>query len=157
MTATYDCIATTTLGSAQSSVTFSSISGSFTDLVLIWSGTGTTTAGFNIEFNSDATAGNYSFSRIYGNGSSAISDRGTSAQNWNGIHTAQSMGILQIQNYANATTFKTTLTRNQYQDIVLAAVGLWRSTSAINQVKLTIGSGSINSGSTFTLYGIKAE
>lgn len=152
---TYTPIATTTLGSAQASVTFSSISGSYTDLVLVWRGTGTL-AGLNIEFNSDSTASNYSFTRIYGDGSSATSDRATSAQNWNGINTAQSMGIYHIQNYSNTTTYKTTLTKNQYQSVVLAIVGLWRSTNAINQVKLTIGSGLIDSGSTFTLYGITA-
>jgi hypothetical protein len=36
MTATYEKIATTTLGSAQADITFSSISGAYTDLVIIY-------------------------------------------------------------------------------------------------------------------------
>ena len=54
MTATYDCIATTTLGSDQASVTFSAISGNYTDLVIVGNGALTAGAGtLFIRFNSD--------------------------------------------------------------------------------------------------------
>ena len=53
MTATYEKIATTTLGSSQASVTFSSISGSYTDLVLISDSTvASGSDGVRLRFNS---------------------------------------------------------------------------------------------------------
>ncbi len=61
MPATYEPLATTTLGSAASSVTFSSISGSYTDLVVVFSGTaGGGNSNLILTFNSD-TGSNYSW------------------------------------------------------------------------------------------------
>jgi len=64
-------------------------------------------------------------------------------------------------NYSNTTTYKTLLTRaNQASNGVDACVGLWRSTAAINAVSIATtaygGSSSVQTGSIFTLYGIKA-
>ena len=73
---TYTPIATNTLGSAQASVTFSSISGSYTDLVLIINA-GTSDASEQdclIRVNGD-TGSNYSATYMYGTGSSAASGR----------------------------------------------------------------------------------
>lgn len=157
MAITYEPIATQTLGSATATVTFSSISGTYTDLVLVWTGINSTDAGVNYSFNSNTTASDYSFTRLYGDGSSATSDRATSARNFNGISgSTQSMNIAHIQNYSNTTTFKTTLIRNNYGPIVLSCVGLWRKTDAISSIALSATGGSFNTGSTFTLYGIKS-
>ena len=65
MATTYTPIATTTLGSGQTSVTFSSISGTYTDLILIASASNTGGAtNIRLQFNGD-TATNYSSTRIY--------------------------------------------------------------------------------------------
>lgn len=168
MTATYDCIATTTLGSDTAVVTFSSISGSYTDLVLIIQAATTTTA-FDIRarFNSDSGS-NYSITYMAGTGSSAISGR-YSNRNFAELDVyafpdttlGNSVHIVQIMNYSNTTTYKTYLARaNQAPvDGVQATVGLWRSTSAITRIDISpYGSVyNLKSGSTFTLYGIKAE
>ena len=74
---TYSTIATTTLGTAQSSVTFNSFSG-YTDIIVVCnlaisSGTGNS----KIQFNSD-TGSNYSGTTVEGTGSSAVSSRYTS-------------------------------------------------------------------------------
>jgi hypothetical protein len=54
MAKTYEPIATTTLSSAQSSVTFSSISGSYTDLVLVSNVSGSGgNANLRVTLNSD--------------------------------------------------------------------------------------------------------
>ena len=166
MALTYDKIATTTLGSAQSSVTFSSISGSYTDLILIANAQGAsapTSRDPGIRFNSD-TGSNYSYTGLTGNGSSASSFRSTN-------QTAGACGfvfpttnfetiIMHIQNYSNSTTYKTAVFRNSYaSSLVGAGVNLWRSTAAITSITILgsdLGSINIASGSSFTLYGVKA-
>jgi hypothetical protein len=70
-TPTYTPIATTTLGTAAASVTFSSISGSYTDLVLIIAGVQSVADVPYIQFNSD-TATNYSRTQLSGDGSSVL-------------------------------------------------------------------------------------
>ncbi len=165
MAVTYEPIATNTLTGTTSSVTFSSISSSYTDLVLITFSKGTV-QGENLflEFNSDSGT-NYSSTYLYGTGSSAISGRGSN-QNGLIVGTADSAGfitiITNIMNYANTTTYKSAISRTNdtagLYPAVGARAGLWRSTSAISSIKIyTGGGGSWSSGSTFTLYGIKAS
>jgi hypothetical protein len=163
MPITYEPIATTTLGSAASSVTFSSISGSYTDLVLVvsatWSGSSNSSFGFRL--NSD-TGSNYSITQLYGNGSSASSGRSsnqTKAVIGQINPTEFGTTIFQFQNYSNATTYKTTLSRSNVAGVItLAGVALWRNTAAITQIDLEYfdTAGTFDTGSTFTLYGIKS-
>ena len=161
MTATYEKIATNTLGSAAASNTFSSISASYTDLILIAVTTNTSGAtNMTVQFNGD-TGSNYSRTLINGNGSSATSSRISSTRLFVGDvgnPSIPSVVILQFMNYSNTTTYKTALSRYGEADIqVGATVGLWRSTSAINSITVNSDSNNFATGSTFTLYGIKAE
>lgn len=158
MPTTYEPIATTTLSSAQTSVTFSSISGSFTDLVLVWAGT----SGGNdirLRFNSD-TGTNYSYTRIFGDGSAVYSDRDTNQTNAPATLGGMTNGnsIVYLNNYSNTTTFKTAMARanNTQGGYVGVWFNLWRSTSAITTITALVLAGTISSGTTFTLYGIKA-
>jgi hypothetical protein len=164
MTVTYEKIATTTLGSDQATITFSTISGSYTDLVLVENGKVTSGASYSrIRFNSD-TGSNYSGTYLSGNGTAAATERfsnmtfmvvaSLAAVETNFNHNA----IINIQNYSNSTTYKTILARlNNAAAATDAAVGLWRDTSAITSIEYYLNSGSWATGSTFTLYGIKAE
>lgn len=159
MTATYDCIATTTLGSAQSSITFSSISGAYTDLILICHVKYTANPSYaGIRFNGDS-AGNYSNTLLRGNGSSATSSRNSNAgQIVGGSYTTGfTVDRFNIMNYSNSTTNKTVLRRGDQSDETGAAVGLWRNTNAITSVSYIIDTGNLDTGSTFALYGVKAE
>jgi hypothetical protein len=155
--ATYEPIATTTLGSAQATVTFSSISGSYTDLVLVISavaGGGSV----RVELNADS-ATNYSRTFLVGDGSSATSGRSSNASLFylTAGTSNPSATIAHFMNYSNTTTFKTIISRgNDANSATIANVNLWRSTSAINSIKLTAETGNISTGSTFTLYGIAA-
>jgi hypothetical protein len=158
MPATYEPIATTTLGSAQSSVSFTSISGSYTDLVLIVQGKVTATAAAKLQVNSD-TSGNYSQTRIDGNGSSATSDRTSNAGETfpGGGSFTDGMFIAHFMNYSNTTTYKTILTRyGNASSNVFATVGMWRNTNAITSIQVGLNTSTYVAGSTFTLYGIKA-
>lgn len=163
MAITYEPIATTTLGSAQTSTTFSSISGSYTDIVIVANVNGSSTnADFGLRFNSD-TGSNYSATAVDGTGSAASSWRRSNQTemlfNNNAYITANSFTtavIISVQDYSNTTTNKTVLTRfNNAGNGVTATVGLWRNTAAINSITLLATNSGFGSGSTFTLYGIK--
>jgi hypothetical protein len=155
MAKTYEPIETETLGTTESSVTFSSIPGTYTDLVLVFAGTVGILDNNNVTFNGD-TGSNYSVTRLVGNGSTASSSRGSNlnAIQCGEIATSQSNDIIQIQNYSNSTTYKTLIHRsNNTSQFLKASVGLWRNTAAITSITITNG-GTYQIGSTFTLYGI---
>lgn len=160
MTATYDCIATTTLGSNQTSVTFSGISGSYTDLIIVSNFSLVASVNLVMTFNSD-TGSNYSETVMNGDGSTASSGRQSNATSIRtGFNTSgRTINRINIMNYSNTTTNKTALVRwdsasTSYTD---ARVGLWRNTAAITSITLSASSDNIVSGSTFALYGVKAE
>ena len=164
MTATYEKIATTTLGSSSATVDFTSISGSYTDLILIINCT-TASGGDDlyIRVNSD-TGSNYSLTQMSGDGSSTSSTRRTNFSRFmaDNSYPSTTEGFNQIVhfiNYSNTTTYKTFLSRaNRANHTTGTTVGLWRSTSAITSINLLLaGALSFASGSTFTIYGIKAE
>jgi hypothetical protein len=162
---TYTSIATQTLSSEIDTITFSSISGSYTDLVLVSSAKNNQSGNvtFRMRFNSDSSS-LYSYARIYGDGTSAASDR--SSQSFidigsiGGSATSSvfAPSIVNIMNYSNTSTFKTSLVRWQSQGTsaayVMGEVGLYRSTSAITTITLTAAGANFDTGSTFTLYGI---
>lgn len=161
MAATYDPIATQTLGSSATSVTFSSIPSTYTDLVLVYSAQNNASSAnvTTMRFNGD-TGTNYSDTYMYGNGTSAATGRdtnqsvmsagdipGTTGSTW-------SANIINVMNYSNTTTNKTAIMRHNTNGVTVASVGLWRSTSAINSI--TLIANTFSAGSTFSLFGIKA-
>jgi hypothetical protein len=160
---TYTPIATTTLGSAASSYTFSSIPSTYTDLVLVAVATvsGDSSTYIRVGNGSVDTGTNYSITNLGGSGSAASSGRLTneSALPWNRVtsNAAQTMYTFNIMNYSNSTTYKTILNRTNGTTGVEAIVGLWRSTAAINVLQIFASTGNtFNTGATFTLYGIAA-
>jgi hypothetical protein len=163
MTATYDKIATYTAPSAQASYTFTAIPNTYTDLILIVDGSlNSNVVGIGLRFNSD-TASNYSDTLLLGNGSSAASGRNSNQTfaniGYSGTSGARFINRAQIQNYSNSTTFKTTLARHdQPAEQTIAWLSVWRKTpEVINSVQVLADGSNFNTGSTFTLYGIKAE
>jgi hypothetical protein len=163
MASTYEKIATTTLGSAAATVSFSSISSAYTDLVLIATLKMNTVAeDVHMRFNGDSGS-NYSVTTLWGNGTTAGSVN-FSNQNQMRLNYATDPApaggtylIVNIQNYSNTTTYKTALSKiGLASDAVDTVVGLWRSTSALNTIKFTAGGVNFVTGSTFTIYGIQA-
>jgi hypothetical protein len=171
MPATYEPIVTTTLGSAASTITFSSIPSTYTDLRLVLTGkcihTSPTQGTIIARFNGD-TGSNYSYTWIYGNGSAATSSTASSLTGqrlWFAADTAisnlASLATLDIFNYAGST-FKTMLHEHSNDDTTAAiTVGrrvlLWRSTSAITSIELSnLSFTDYAAGTTATLYGIKS-
>ena len=154
---TYTPIATTTLGSAAASYTFSSIPSTYTDLVLIIN-PNSSVDNMNFRFNGD-TGTNYSNTWLFGSGSSALSTRGTNRTTIAGtVSGGWEIVRFQIMNYSNTTTYKSTLNRaDDAANYVGTNVGLWRSTAAINSVTIVAGGpGDLPAGLMATLYGITA-
>jgi hypothetical protein len=161
MPATYEPIATTTLGSAQATVTLSSIPATYTDLILVFRfDKSAADTGSRFTVNND-TGSNYSTTDVRGNGTAASSGRDstqTFGRYFRGLANtaADNIVIMQFMNYSNTTTYKTILTRANNANGTEANVNLWQSTSAINRIDIITASGTYSAGSTFTLYGIKA-
>jgi hypothetical protein len=161
-TGTYTLIASSTASGSSNSVTFSSIPGTYTDLVLVLSANVQTATDYlRLRINSD-TGSNYSYTFVYGTGSTAASSRQSNVTSviYNAINTGSSpnISIIQFMDYSNTTTNKTFLTRNTVPaNETNAFVALWRSTSAITSITIDGTDGrNFTSGSTFKLYGIEA-
>ncbi len=154
-------MASATLGAATTSVTFSSIPSTYTDLVVV-ANAATPSGGtvFSVRFNSD-TGSNYSATRLGGTGTTTFSDRSSSATSIAATILRSSSEpdgtyIIHIQNYANTNTYKTCLIRGNATQVGVTA-GLWRSTSAITSISFGGEfTADVIAGSTFNLYGILA-
>ena len=165
MPKTYEPIATSTLGSSATTVTFSSIPSTYSDLVIVGNmfNTSTTVRNVYVQFNGDTTS-SYSKTVLYGNGSGSVSARDTSSPAiyslaiLAGSTTEPASTIIHIMNYASTTTYKTALGRyNVTSNSVAETVGVWRKNDAITSITLTVDTSlNLAAGSTFTLYGIKA-
>jgi hypothetical protein len=156
---TYTPIATTTLGSSQTNVTFSSFAG-YTDIHLVISSfTASGSSNVAMQFNTD-TGNNYSFTRMYDNGSAVGSSRAANVpDNYIGdMGTTIATVIVDLMSYANTNVNKTCLVRsNVGGSNVQAWVNLWRNTGAITSIKIyNTGGQSFAAGSMFTLYGLAA-
>lgn len=163
MPATYEPIATTTLGSAAASITFSSIASSWTDIRLILTSSAASGTIYPVLVINDDNAGSsYSQTNLRADGATASSNRSTNAGSgwdfaYNGVTTTPSLLTADFMSYAGST-FKTCLITNSndrngsgYSD---RYVGLWRSTSAITKIAVVAGA-NFAIGTTATLYGIK--
>ena len=166
--ATYKPIATNTLTGTATSVTFSSIPSTYTDLVVVQTFPNSQTTGpyTAFQFNGD-TGTNYSSTYLVAYNGSLDGTGTTNIANirlGNSSYLANSVCITHIMNYANTTTYKTVVSRVNFGQPSAGMresainVGMWRSTSAINEVKILVAlsASSFVSGSTFTLYGIAA-
>lgn len=164
--ATYVSIASQTLTSAVTDITFSSISGAYTDLVLLASVKQSAAGGgIRFQFNSD-TGSNYSTTEL---GSYEGTVYTAQPANASGGYITYNVGvpinafaptIINFMNYSNSTTYKTTIaqmgnTSDNGRGIDLT-VNLWRNTAAITTIKMYLSANNFPVGSTFSLYGIAA-
>ena len=159
-TPTYLALATTTLSSSASSVTFSSISGSYRDLVLVANGTTAASNGYVVlQFNGD-TGSNYSNVFMTGFGSSTTeSIASTDAYIKRALMgNNQSNIIWQLLDYGATDKHKTVLSRSGSNGStnVAAAFGRWANTAAVTSIAISSEFSTFSSGSTFSLYGIEA-
>jgi hypothetical protein len=160
-TPTYTALANTTLGSSASSVTFSSISQNYRDLILVVTGKTSTNGPDSvlIRFNSDSGS-NYAYVRMLGTGTTASSYSGAD----NGIAigivsntTNQSTFIASIMDYSATDKHKTALSRSGLVDgFIFASAGRWSNTAAITSVQIIEPTQTLSAGMTLALYGVIA-
>jgi len=154
-TPTYDLIATTTLASSTSTVTFSSLPSTYRDLILIVEGFGSGGDSALLTLNGDTTNSNYSWTRIFGTGSgSPVSDTGTNREILN-QYTSRGTQILQIIDYSATNKHKTTLSRSSTgSTIVMSHASRWANTAAVTSVALSLGGSTFSASTTFSIYGV---
>lgn len=167
MALTYEPIATYTLTSATSDITFTSITNAYTDLVISISSISGSTSNPTVcvTFNGD-TSVSYSGTQFYwrssgtAGGNKNIDGSFISLQRAPGLHAVvggKTMFNIHIFDYANNVKYKSLLSQagNTNSGNSLE-VGNWRSTSPITSINLNASSTSWGVGTVYTLYGIKA-
>ncbi len=168
--ASFESIATTTLGSDTASVSFTSIVGTYQHLqvrlLTRLTATGTTPTDFRLNIN--GTTSTYRDHTLNGNGSTVTANNDTTTYFpiYNFPRAGQladtfGAAILDFHDYASTTKNKVFRMISGFDDNtagngqIWLYSGLWVSTSAITQLTFAPGSGNFKAGSTFALYGIK--
>lgn len=162
MAATHTLIQTITVGAGgAASIDFTSIPGTYTDLILYMSARSTDLRALNIKFNNTSTT--YTVRHLDGDGTSVTSNNNYLAGDATpSTATASVFGnnVYYIPNYAGSTQKSysvDSVTENNgttaYQHLT---AGLWNGTSAITQITFNIlSSGNFAQYSSASLYGIK--
>lgn len=158
-------LANLTLTGNQTTVTFSSISQSYRDLLLVSQLVMPTDNGnsFYYRFNGDSGT-NYSWVQMRGDGSSIFSNAATTqAQiaSAGSISTVPTSAIFSVLDYSATDKHKTALLRANVMwsadPNVMAVVGRWANTAAITSLTIILtGATGFAAGSTFALYGVSA-
>ena len=176
----YDSLATVTLSATTASITFAGIPSGYKHLQI--RGIHRTTGAYNVgdvymRVNSD-TGSNYSTHALVGDGTSAGAAGGasrTSVMGYdyynsigaNGLASAFAVCVIDILDYANTSKYKTMrflegreMNGNNTDGRVYFESGLWMNTAAINSITFSAlngagGSASLDTNTTFALYGVK--
>ena len=166
----YESIATTTLGSAQNTITFSSIPSTYKHLQIraIASASDSNIGSFLINVNSD-TGSNYAWHYLYGDGATAAA--GASASDGfirvinllgTGLASAFSAEVIDVLDYASTSKNKTFRMlgggdRNGSGGVHLQS-GVWLNTNAITSITFTsVSPYNFLQYTQFALYGIKGS
>ncbi len=164
-------IATTTLGGAAASISFTSIPGTYKHLWLVLTGRGDTAAvavNVKVRLQNDSSA-IYDDQQLYA-ANAAVNANENIAATWGQLGeiaaatgTANCAGMLDavFADYAGTTFYKTwrsvnsdhraLTTNNQY---ALMAAGHYRATGAITRLDVFTAAGNFATGTTATLYGM---
>jgi hypothetical protein len=155
-------IATTTLGTAANTISFSSIPATYTDLRIVLAASGVTTSGNEIRIEMNNDAANFGATFLTGNPATGVSSgRGTNTYgrlsgNSGTAGTGPFLVTADLFSYRGSTQ-KTLLADffpdNNGSGVVVKTVNLFLSTAAITQLTLRCD-GTFSIGTTATIYGI---
>jgi hypothetical protein len=162
---TYEPIQVITLTSDQNDITFTSIPNTYTDLVFVVqaqsTAAGSNSNGMRCRINGDSGT-NYSYTSMNsGSGRETNVDYFIPGEIPQTSNESRNLVIFSVMSYANTSILKTILSRGNMNQVTNTAIGLWRSTAAVTSVSIsrnffTDGTSKVKSGSTVSLYGIKA-
>lgn len=170
MPSTYRLISSTTLTGSAGSVTFNSIPGTYTDLVVRGSSRGSTSSNINVNYYyNGSNASLYSYRQLVAEGASVFAqnisgyiilegyavnnDTGTSASTFSNFE-------IYIPNYSVAQNhpdsfFGVKETNASTPYVITATADLYRNAAAITRIDLQASNGSFVANSSFYLYGIE--
>ena len=171
MPRTYDSLATTTVSGSASSVTISSISSAYTDLVVVVRCSLNNLSNVNLKVGTgntiDTNQSNYKNKQVM-SGTKAGTTKSFFYTTDDGLeldYYASSTGnVKQFQanffNYSNTAKQKTVLIKSSLPQgsgdnaEIVNAVGTWANTAAINCLRITPNSTTFQDGTIITVYGI---
>ena len=160
----YDSLATVTVGTAVSSITFAGIPAGYKHLQIRGISKGaTSTTNATFQFNGD-TGSNYSYHLLYGQGSTAnAAGAGSNTFIYLGTQSATastfSTQIIDILDYSSTSKNKTVRCLVGYENNSAGEVGIFsgawnNSSTAINSITFSLST-SFQQYSSFALYGVK--
>ena len=163
----FESISTTTLSTTASDVTFSSIPGTYKHLqIRVMASAVSGNQDGLMQFNGD-TGTNYSYHFLYGSGAGSGSAGAATTQSYmlmsNNFYTTGTslcgVAVIDILDYTNTNKYKTMrslagVDMNGSGSMNLCS-GNWRNTAAITSIKLYPAGSTINTYSSYALYGVK--
>ena len=167
MATTFTKIASVSVGSGgASSIDFTSIPSTYTDLQLVFTARNTGSSNVFTQMTFNGNTSSYSYRGLYGNGSSASSFSASAAYIYVGdmdlsTYTANTFSseFVYVPNYAGSNNKSVSIDSVNENNASAAAAyltaALWSNSAAINRITLTPGGGNYAQYSTATLYGIK--
>lgn len=177
MTTTWDYIAGTVLTSTVSTIDFTSISQSYTDLVMLCSVRGTASGHlrFRVGNGTFDTGTNYNVIGLWARDNLGAKESGSNMTvtetqgaigNWTYVvpDNANEFGtsFTHFMNYSSTYNLKNMLTRSNSMGSdrywgVEGATQTWINTSAINQIRIYAHNGDLVAGTMVSIYGITRE
>jgi len=162
-TPTYTPLATVTLGSTASSVTFSSIPATYRDLILVINGQMSGNGGLRFRYNAD-TGSNYSLVYMWAT-TAAQSDTATvsnlAVTQSSTLSGTRFYGSLNVMDYSATDKHTTTLVRSGYTNtgsvfVTEASAHRWANTDAITTIEAIPSANLFAAGTTINLFGVIA-
>lgn len=156
-TSAMTALATLTLGSAQATVTFSSIVGTYRDLRLVMQLAGSGTEGLRLRVNGD-TGNNYVYVFMIGDGTTATSATGTLNAFAGAVaYASTTLATYDFLDYSATDKHKGLVSRGSNAGVqTIATAQRWANTAAITTIAVFPTASTFAAGSTFTLYGVSA-
>jgi hypothetical protein len=152
---TYTALATVTVASNISTVSFGNIPNTYRDLILVTNMKADQINEAFVTFNGSSS--DFSGVRIIGSSSGASSNTYSSNFGILVTETGAATFITQIMDYSATDKHKTLLTRQNRPDVTAATAFRWANTAAITSIAITPQSPFVFvSGATFSLYGVIA-